>query len=807
MDSNLILNYKFGSVGNNLISSFDLSEVEIYDDLVFGVNSIKNKIIDSKTTFDLQIQTWTSDGSSYSMATHISGDDTSRGNIPDNYKFCSTFKLPQGHSKLRIKHNGRNKDITFCWITGLSDKLTYTLTFECCKSNPSISGGLIIRNLKLEVGNSPTGYINYYDDNQVCDDSGNHNIGINYNKTIYSSESPIGYVSILYDGSSYTKLPEISLPNSFSVSCWVKWNSFNTWSRIFDFANAENGGDYCVGLAMADPYGTLRFFGRCGSGAELPDASVTTVELNKWYHLCLVVNNTNAKVFVNGELAKETTINSTLANNYTINYLSKSTFNADTQTHDGFISDFRVYSKALSVNEVLKIYNPQLIINQDGSLDCGEIIETSYDSALFQRGAQTKCQNLLEIQNLYTELDYIESDGSQYINTGVPTKSGLKTNITLKIDEFNPVLNNWNNIFGNHYDGNAVYSIWGYKVDNSLSGYSHNASGSTLQGFTLGQKSTVSLTSTCSTSASTLYLFDINNAGAYKGYRCPMKLYACKMWDGEMLIRDFVPVLRNIDKVAGLYDKVNCEFYASETKYGFIPGPELEENLSEFVQKYKLYNGYKNLSYLKTSGTNFIDTKITPSNYIKLRIEADVVPQTNSDSSVNYLFGVINMASKKYLSCGFYKNSSNATVCRVDCRNWEIDTTINSNTKNINKVVIKTSNTGSSVTIDGVYYGQTTGTIYQDRTTVLPDSNLYLGCINSNSGEYQSNDIKVRELKIWGDEELVRDFIPVIRNDNKRGFFDLITHKFYSGNFVEDKVPAELGSHFTSLLVESISEL
>ena len=55
-------------------------------------------------------------------------------------------------------------------------------------------------------------------------------------------------------------------------------------------------------------------------------------------------------------------------------------------------------------------------------------------------------------------------------------------------------------------------------------------------------------------------------------------IYACRIWDNEKMIRDFVPCYHIADNIVGLYDIVNGKFY---TSYGtgddFIAGPDVNE--------------------------------------------------------------------------------------------------------------------------------------------------------------------------------------------------------------------------------------
>lgn len=55
-----------------------------------------------------------------------------------------------------------------------------------------------------------------------------------------------------------------------------------------------------------------------------------------------------------------------------------------------------------------------------------------------------------------------------------------------------------------------------------------------------------------------------------------MRLYSCKIWDGNAPARDFVPCL-NPSGVAGLYDIVNGVFYTDPNGAEFIAGPVLSE--------------------------------------------------------------------------------------------------------------------------------------------------------------------------------------------------------------------------------------
>lgn len=52
-------------------------------------------------------------------------------------------------------------------------------------------------------------------------------------------------------------------------------------------------------------------------------------------------------------------------------------------------------------------------------------------------------------------------------------------------------------------------------------------------------------------------------------------VYYCKIYKGNILLRDLIPVKRNSDNTVGLYDKQNDHFYISQGDNPFIAGPEI----------------------------------------------------------------------------------------------------------------------------------------------------------------------------------------------------------------------------------------
>jgi hypothetical protein len=74
------------------------------------------------------------------------------------------------------------------------------------------------------------------------------------------------------------------------------------------------------------------------------------------------------------------------------------------------------------------------------------------------------------------------------------------------------------------------------------------------------------------TNGNNIFIFACNNASV-RYYPNALRLYYFKMYNNNVLVRDFVPVIRITDNVVGLYDLVNGTFYMNQGTGAFIPGP------------------------------------------------------------------------------------------------------------------------------------------------------------------------------------------------------------------------------------------
>lgn len=186
----------------------------------------------------------------------------------------------------------------------------------------------------------------------------------------------------------------------------------------------------------------------------------------------------------------------------------------------------------------------------------------------------------------YTRLDYIESSGTQYIDTGFKPNGNTQVDIKFKMVNQGTAQQS---IFGARPGSSGRFTVFtgtnsaalqvDYGTESSLSSPDTAISGLSLNtmtelsmsnalvvnGTTVKTVSAVTFTSTYN-----LYLFANNNAGVVQ-LPSAMLLYSCKIYDNGTLVRDFIPC-KNASGAIGLWDNVNSAFYANAGTGTFSTG-------------------------------------------------------------------------------------------------------------------------------------------------------------------------------------------------------------------------------------------
>ena len=187
----------------------------------------------------------------------------------------------------------------------------------------------------------------------------------------------------------------------------------------------------------------------------------------------------------------------------------------------------------------------------------------------------------------YTELEYIESTGTQYIDTGFKpnnnTRVVMDADVTSNTTDWKALFsvrtNSTTGTFGIIWTSSQVYTpYYGSLSSLKFTGiaqtgrriYDQNKEKTTIGGQTL------SYTNTAFQCSYNLYLLALCTAGT-PNWHISAKLYSCKMYDNGKLIRDYIPC-KNPSNAVGLYDIANSVFYGNAGTGAFTAGGEVDND-------------------------------------------------------------------------------------------------------------------------------------------------------------------------------------------------------------------------------------
>ena len=205
------------------------------------------------------------------------------------------------------------------------------------------------------------------------------------------------------------------------------------------------------------------------------------------------------------------------------------------------------------------------------------------------------------VSNSYTllpydaEIEYVESTGTQYIDTEYYPNSA--THIEIKGRYTYPsmtVSNSMHFLFGAR-DGSIMYDVlWNYyRVSNqdSFQVYLHFGASQTnfnqddrnvdvtvdasySDGVYYNGTKKLTVSGTAGTSRYPIYLLWCNADGAGQSNRPPYgRLYYCKIWDNNTLVRDYIPV--RVGTVGYMYDKVSGVLFGNSGSGNFTLGNDI----------------------------------------------------------------------------------------------------------------------------------------------------------------------------------------------------------------------------------------
>lgn len=364
----------------------------------------------------------------------------------------------------------------------------------------------------------------------------------------------------------------------------------------------------------------------------------------------------------------------------------------------------------------------------------------------------------------YTELQYIESSGTQYIDTGI--KPNQDTQVTARLMLLGSTTAYLFGARGDSEDGyNNRYGIL-YTSDHLFRSDYNTGNGPSFSpdlklnvAYTIDKdKNVCSMGDFTVTSPEGVFQSPYNmfigcvNEGGSPAYYASIRIYAFSVAENDELVREYVPCISPSGEI-GLYDLQAGEFFDNAGSGKFMAGSPLNS----------LPNGYTQIEYIRKNGNAYINTEFIPNGDSSLLMEAVVY----EDSDWTAMFGT--------RSSGSATAPSNSTLFISP------------------QGIPRSDYFGSSITFPAsIQYEQKT-IVYLDKnkisvgiqTETHPDSGdaasypWFLLDVNTAGSPRQSGSFDLYFCIIFDGDSVSRYLVPCRDPDGAIGMFDIINQLFY----------------------------
>ena len=189
--------------------------------------------------------------------------------------------------------------------------------------------------------------------------SGNGNDGTLTNGPTFDSGNN---GSIVFDGvNDYVNFPSnfFDYTSQSTFECWTYIQSWiNESSNCNDkrtyIMTVHSGFDNFIGF-VTNSGNTVRFQRR-DPGINYTISPSISLSLNKWYHLVGTISNPGSSYYINGILVGSLS-NTVVSSNPTTFRIGWNNFNCNNSYFNGYVTNAKIYNRALTVEEVLQNYN------------------------------------------------------------------------------------------------------------------------------------------------------------------------------------------------------------------------------------------------------------------------------------------------------------------------------------------------------------------------------------------------------------------------------------------------------------------
>ena len=395
-----------------------------------------------------------------------------------------------------------------------------------------------------------------------------------------------------------------------------------------------------------------------------------------------------------------------------------------------------------------------------------EAHKTIIESADFQK--ELIAGTNIKIDSEYTALEYIESTGTQYIDTGINAVGASSYGAELKYaypsaQTGRSLIGAWEgdgySAFGQPFTESGLLSAlyigkpntrtnaFAYTAGTIITdSFSVNVSGGSVTRTFNGATSTDSSLDFSSPTTLTCYLFAVHRGGGAQQISSA-RMYYAKLYKNNVLVFDGVPVKRNIDNVVGMYDTVTKTFFGNSGSGTFIAGPvdNKQINSNKQVISADLSNSANtDLSNLTSTGKN-IGLWCNNAANIITEIPQDINLEIFDDNGTKKLR--LKAGSKVYVPAGSGTFNTVTTTTDIVCQGtdgtattmvfYRMDGQVWGNTR------LSDCNSGTTTPNFGMFYNTSTNKVNFYNNGVIADANDFsfpIAIITFSSGNVLSID-------------------------------------------------------------------
>ena len=353
----------------------------------------------------------------------------------------------------------------------------------------------------------------------------------------------------------------------------------------------------------------------------------------------------------------------------------------------------------------------------------------------------------------YQRVEYIESSGTQYIDTGVTIGNTINTIIDYN---YTSIDSNERYLYG--YDSPYVFGMMkgtGRFFSNGGSTFNIDTERHIAELGLVVKIDGVTKATRVSVPTTTENYFIFS--GNPNKYFILARVYNLQIFDNNNLVRYFIPCYRKSDSVIGMYDIVNGVFYTNQGSGTFLKGKDVT------IYNIKAVPYDAEIEYLESDGNQYIDTGITCTTPTKYILRGAKVG--NRASNKSGFFG-----SNAWLySLIFYTSDNNLRWCNYSNR-YDFNNLVSGTFYDIE------CNKNGSMYVNG------------NETSLNSDTNFGGDNIKIFVGAYYAaSSVKISKFKIYNGETLLLDLIPV-RKGNVGYMYDKVSGKLFgnsgTGNFI-----------------------